>query len=43
VNGDEQQFVVLWTIGEWTLQGEQLIDLEIGRVGDSFLVICRRH
>jgi hypothetical protein len=43
MNGDEQQLIVLRAIGEWLLQRQEFIDLEIGRIGDGFLMICRRH
>jgi hypothetical protein len=43
MNGDEQQLIVLRSIGEWLLQRQEFIDLEIGRIGDGFLMICRRH
>ena len=43
MNGDEQQLIVLRSIGEWLLQRQELVDLEIGRIRDGFLMIGGRH
>ena len=38
VDGDEQQFVVLWAIAQRLLQREELINFEVRNVGDVLIL-----
>ena len=38
VDGDEQQFVVLWAIAQGLLQREQFVNLEVRNIGDVLIL-----
>jgi hypothetical protein len=38
VNSDEEQLIVFWTVRQWCLKLEKLIDPQVGGVCDVFVV-----